>query len=360
MNNIQNPNLIAFSESIEKYLKQDFQNIKESYFNDENNLPNIDKLLLDNKDNIPVIELTLNQKNSQEILDPETDNETLFNMESNLPDYKDTIEKEIDKENIFEKTNEELYGDDFKMKNDFDYEKFYKEPMNCKYDDKYDDKNMCIYGCKCDDKCKHGYDCKYDDDCKSIYSRKPCKGSDDIFEPVCCNAICNVPRMDMITMVAEGQGTIGNADAEADEGAEANVVKGFKCGKGCKCGKGGTGKENKIAFKFFIGKKHSKYVGNMCLVNYDEEMFLTSDKIECFHSPNHTKFVAIFHFEEGENMSREIAVYGTTQICSIPPTLFIYSAPHCGEDDEIAMGGSLTNGTITIATSEENNGMMMN
>ena len=35
--------------------------------------------------------------------------------------------------------------------------------------------------------------------------------------------------------------------------------------------------------------------------------------------------------------------------CNIAPTVFVYSAPHCGEDDELAMGGSVTSGTVVIA-----------
>lgn len=173
----------------------------------------------------------------------------------------------------------------------------------------------------------------------------------------------------MVTMVAEGQGTIADAGLELEEPQEPDEAgqlftaaalskaykygKKFKCGKKCKCGNGGNVEEAEIAFKFFIGKKYSNYVGNMCLVNYNEGIFLTSDKLECFHSPDHTKFVAIFHFEEADDRSREVAVYGTTKICNILPTLFIFSAPHCGEDDVLAMGGSVTTGTITIAKKDD-------
>lgn len=212
-------------------------------------------------------------------------------------------------------------------------------------------------------------DCKYDDDCKSLLSRKSCKCSSDVCEPVCCNAICNIPKMDMVTMVAEGQGTIADAGLELEEPEEPDEAgqlftaaalskaykygKKFKYGNKCKCGNGGNVEEAEIAFKFFIGKKYSNYVGNMCLVNYNEGIFLTSDKLECFHSPDHTKFVAIFHFEEADDRSREVAVYGTTKICNILPTLFIFSAPHCGEDDVLAMGGSVTTGTIKIAKKDD-------
>ena len=103
------------------------------------------------------------------------------------------------------------------------------------------------------------YKCNYKDNCKKTNTCK-CedsdnnKCSDNVFSPICNNAICNVPRMDIVTMIAEGHGTISENPEENDS-------------------------KSKIAFKFFIGKKYSSYVGNLCLVNYDDEIFITSDKI---------------------------------------------------------------------------------
>lgn len=129
-------------------------------------------------------------------------------------------------------------------------------------------------------------------------------------------------------MVAEGKGTIFNANAKYETSP-------------------------KISFKFFIGKKSDKYVGNICLANYNEEILLFSDKIECFNSSNPNKFVAIFHIEEEENETREISVYGTTQVCNILPTLFVFSAPHCGETDIMSMGGSVKTGKIIITKKDD-------
>ena len=200
-----------------------------------------------------------------------------------------------------------------------------------------------MQGCKCksnmmDDKCKCGC---MDDKCNCGDKDCKCSNSSSPFYPVCCNGICTVPRMDTVTMVAEGQGIIGNNDPEPEEPGEVPEENGD------------------IAFKFFIGKKYSKYVGSICLVDFNEELFITSEKLECYHSPDHTKFVAIFHVEEPNGRSREISLYVTTQICNILPTVFAYSAPHCGEDDQLVMGGSVTSGTVVIAekNAEEENGM---
>lgn len=292
MNNIENSNILAFSELLQNILKQD---VKEN--------------LLDNEEDIPTIEIR-------------------------LPEEDHIDEREPNEENIIKETDEKIYGDDINTKKDMDYCKLYDKFMGCKCDDdcRCGDIRKCDCKCKCDDiyKCDSIWDddkCKWYDDCK--YSN-----SSNVFYPVCCNGICTVPRMDNIKMIAEGQGIIAADDPEPEEPGQP----------------GEEPEENgDIAFKFFIGKKHSKYVGNLSIVNFGEEIFISSEKLECYHSGNNTKFVAIFHVEELNGKSREIALYVTTQICNIAPTVFVYSAPHCGEDDELAMGGSVTSGTVVIA-----------
>lgn len=193
--------------------------------------------------------------------------------------------------------------------------------------------------------------------CKKHDKNKYCDVS-NVFYPICCNGICNVPRMDHMTIVAEGKGTI--SESELNPEVEETSVG---CGCGCKNCQG-AGPETpdeestEIAFNFTIGKKFSKYVGELCIVNYDEKIFLTSNKLECYHSPDHTRFVAVFHVEESEDVSREIVIFASTKICTMPPTLFVYSAPYCESLEEISMGGAVTTGTITIfKNSDDNSGM---
>lgn len=168
--------------------------------------------------------------------------------------------------------------------------------------------------------------CKKNKDCRS----KWCDSS-NVFYPICCNGICNVPRMDHMTIVAEGKGTISESDAEPEvEEASAGCGCGCKKCQGCcgckKCQGGGTETPDEetsaeIAFNFTIGKKFSEYVGELCIVNYDEKIFITSNKLECYHSSDHTRFVAIFHVEEGEDLSREVVIYASTKMCTTPATL---------------------------------------
>ncbi|HCW52556.1 MAG TPA: hypothetical protein DG753_02195 [Clostridium sp.] len=338
MSNIKNSNLIAFSQSIEKFLKHDFHNIKESLFNAKDNIQDLKENLLINEDNIPVIELSPSSTKTEEAPEAESQSkeETPLPSSPTLIDYSRNIDEEPMRECILKKTDDKLYGDDLKMEN------------------KFDDKNMSIYGCKCykdnklydytDDKniSMNNYNPEYpehswtESPSERPHNSKPSwseeLSSEDFFNPMSDkwdNTQKKDKDKDKIKMLAEGKGTIANTDAESDEASP------------------------EISFKFFIGKKSNKYVGNICLVNYNEEILLISDDIECFNSTSNNKFVAIFHVEEEENETREIAVYGTTQVCNILPTLFVFSAPHCGETDTMSMGGSVTTGKIKIAKKDD-------
>lgn len=336
MSNMKSSNLIAFSQSIEKFLKQDFHNIKESHSNNENNLEDINEQLLDNENNIPVIEIILSSIENEEAPETESqsDEETPLSPSSTLIDFSRNIDEEPVRESIFKKTKDKLYGDDLKMEKNFD------EKIDYNWNDN-DEKNMRIYGCKCYKDSNWWHDNGKDmslpesnhDYSEPSWSNKPQSHEyPDDFSESMWDKYDDTPKKDnnkdkdkdKVTMLAEGKGTIANTNTKYETSPE-------------------------ISFKFFISKKSDKYVGYICLVNYDEEILLMSDDIEYFNSTNHNKFVAIFHVEEEENETREITVYGTTQVYNILPTLFVFSAPHCGETDTMSMGGSVTSGKIKIA-----------
>lgn len=227
--------------------------------------------------------------------------------------------------------------------------------MNKKNDYKYIDHSLT--GLLDDMNCKKDvWDSKMYDDYKK--SKKTCDdktsdcdkcscmkcSSNSSFSPVCSNSICVVPRMDHTTIILQGKGKIENGEVDPEEPEIPEVP-------------GEPAEENgDIEFNLSIGKKFSKYVGEICLVDYDNQVFISSKNLKCFFKSNAFKAVAIFQVENLNGSTREIAVFINTPICGIPASLFVYAPPTCGQD-VLSLGGSVIEGTIEFVAAKENDDM---
>ena len=129
MSNIKNSNLIAFSESIEKFLKQDCHIIKENFLDTKDNIQHTKENIIINEDIIPIIKPFLIPKDNEEVpkAESQSDEETPLPSSSTLIDYSININEEPMSEYILKKTDNKI---------------------DCKCDNN-DAKNMSIYGCKC-------------------------------------------------------------------------------------------------------------------------------------------------------------------------------------------------------------------
>lgn len=190
-------------------------------------------------------------------------------------------------------------------------------------------------------KCKKTCDNKTSNDKTSDDTKS---SSDSSFYPVCSNSICVVPRMDKTTIILKGKGRIDNGEVEPEEPEVPEVPE-------------DPAEENgNIEFNLFIGKKFSKCVGEICLVDYDNEVFISSKNLKCFFKSSAFKAVAIFQVENLNGSTREIAVFINTPICGIPASLFVYAPPIFGQE-ELLLGGSVIEGTIEFIAAEENDDM---
>lgn len=182
--------------------------------------------------------------------------------------------------------------------------------------------------------------CKKTTHSSSCSCHKPSDCScDNSFAPICKNAICTVPRMHNTTVILQGKGRISDSEPEEPETPEVPEVPEEENG-------------GDIDFNLSIGKKFSKYVGEICLVDYDNKVFITSKDLKCFIKSDCHKAVAIFTVENFNGSTKEIVVFITTPICGIPASLFVYAPPICGEE-ALSLGGSVTEGTIEFLAAKE-------
>lgn len=168
----------------------------------------------------------------------------------------------------------------------------------------------------CRDKCR--CNSKHD---KEDHSDGMCNG---VFAPICEPEVCDIPRPPRRQDLVVGNGTIG----------ENQITEVEMC------------HDKNYRFTIHIFREFTDHFGRFTLFNDQGAPLMKSDRLECYHAPTEDNMVAIFHVTLDDGTSREVTVYGKTNICDSPAALYVYSAPLYHE--EINVGSDLLQGELKI------------
>ncbi len=147
---------------------------------------------------------------------------------------------------------------------------------------------------------------------------------DGVFAPVCAPEVCDVPRIPYYQDLVVGEGYVKN-----------NMEKSFN---------------SHVKFCIHIYRELFDVFGELMVLDECGETVIYSKKLECYHSPNEEKMVAIFHFDDKHRgHSKELSVYASTPTCKQAAKFYIYSAPLM--DPAVCIGGVVECGTIKITES---------